>query len=105
MSLVEVKDLLRIFKNADDDMISRLSKAVDLVEECAEPRFLKAHFSLDETFTLSGLTLAGEDIKRHLKGCEEVYVGVCTLGANVDRLLEKLKITDLSTAYLVDIAA
>ena len=105
MSLVDIKDLLRIFKNADEDMQKRLSKAVDLVLENSDPRFVKANFSLDDTFTLCGIELSGNDIKNHLKGCSEVYVGVCTLGANVDRLLEKLKITDLSTAYLVDIAA
>lgn len=105
MSLVTVEELLRIFKNADDDMRKRLSRAVRLVEENADPRFVKASFTFDDSFALGGVTLAGKDIKKHLEGCSEVFVGVCTLGAGIDRLIERLKVTDLSAAYLLDIAA
>ena len=86
-------------------MINRISRAVDLVNDFSSPRFIKASFPLDDTFVIGGVALSGNDIKNHLKDCVEVYVGVCSLGEGIDRLIERLKITDLSSAYLVDIAA
>ena len=54
---------------------------------------------------MRGFVPAGKDIKKHLSGSEIVIVGACTLGADVDRLIERTKIIDLATAYLVDQAA
>ena len=103
MNLFE--QMTRIYKGADEDMQARIRRAVAAVEENAACNYLAAHFLYTDEGVLGGFTLPGQDIRRHLAGCKEVYSVVCTLGAGIDRLLDKLKITDLSAAYLVDVAA
>ena len=104
MKLVGEEDLIKFYKGADNDMSARISRAVSLIEEVSAPRSLLSRFDFDGE-RIGSVLLSGNDVKRHLKGCSEVYVGVCTLGIGVDRLLEKLNVTDLSIAYLADIAA
>lgn len=105
MSLVNKEDLLKLYKGADEEMQSKISRAVDLVEKTLSANDVLAEFDVGKDLILGDLVPTGKDIKEHLKGCFKVFIGVCTLGVEIDKLIERLKITDLSTAYLVDIAA
>ena len=46
--------------------------------------------------------LAGEDIKRHLKGCTRVVLLCATLGAEVDRLIRIMQVRDMARAVVLD---
>lgn len=51
------------------------------------------------------LEFEGKDIARLLEGSDAVYYFCATIGADTDRLIESLKLTDLTLAYAVDLCA
>lgn len=105
IGVVTTDQILRLYPHADEALRERVRRAVDLVNEAAAPNALQAHFDLGADFTIGGFVPAGKDIRRHLAGATSVVVGVCTLGAGIDRLIETLQMSDLSLAYVVDVAA
>lgn len=46
--------------------------------------------------------LAGEDIRRHLRGCRQAVLFGATLGAAVDKLLRVAQIRDMAEAVVLD---
>ena len=51
------------------------------------------------------MTLPGEDICRHLAGCDSMYLLCATLGASVDREIRRAERTSMLTALALDAAA
>lgn len=47
----------------------------------------------------------GNDLKRHLLGCDEVIVMAATLGSEVDALLRRMELTDIALAATTDAMA
>lgn len=105
MNWVTREDVSTFFKGADEDLCTKIDTAVDMVNAQALPRFVTASFFVGEELTFGGFTPSGEDVKKHLRGCGRIYVAVCTIGAEIDKLIERTKLTDLSLAYVVDISA
>ena len=105
MSWVTKEDVSVFFKGADEDLCAKINTAVEMVNAQASPRSVTASFFVGEELILGDFIPSGEDVKKHLHGCERVFVAVCTIGAEIDKLIERLKLTDLSLAYVVDIAA
>ena len=103
--IVPTQQLAGLYPNADDGMRQRIADAANLVNTQAVPQSVTAHFEVDDSLAMRGYIPSGQDIRRHLAGCREIAVCACTLGAQIDRLLERMKLTDLSLAYLVDQAA
>lgn len=103
--LVSAAQIAALYPNADEAMQLRIERAVEMVNQNAVPRSMQAHYEVDDTLDINGFVPRGQDIRRHLAGATQVIVGVCTIGAAIDRVLERLKVGDLATAYLVDVAA
>ena len=49
-----------------------------------------------------GLTLRGEDISRHLSGCKEVILLAATLGSEVDAILRRTQLADMTRAVVLN---
>ncbi len=49
-----------------------------------------------------GMLLKGNDIKKHLEGCDRVIIFAATLGADADRLIRTAEITDMAYAVVLD---
>ena len=49
--------------------------------------------------------LTGSDLTRHLHGCDEVLLLAATLGAEVDKLLRRMELTDIALAAAADALA
>lgn len=47
----------------------------------------------------------GQDLTRHLQGCDEVLLLAATLGSEVDRMLRRLELTDIALAATADAMA
>ena len=47
----------------------------------------------------------GSDLTRHLQGCDEVLLLAATLGAEVDKLLRRMELTDIALAAAADALA
>lgn len=103
--VVTVEQILRLYPRADEALEERVRQAVDLVNKTATPYSLLAHFDLGENCEIGDFCPAGKDIRRHLAGATSAMVGVCTLGAAIDRLIDTLEVSDLALAYVVDLAA
>ena len=103
--VVSTDQILRLYPQADEVLCERIRQAVDLVNRTAFPNALQAHFDVVGDLQIGGFSPAGKDIRRHLAGATAVVVGVCTLGAAIDRLIETLEVSDLALAYVVDLAA
>lgn len=83
--------------------------------EVVSPRFVYTVFGLDikieiglgERVSVCGtaLTLAGESIREHLKGCGKCVLMAATLGAGVDSLIRELESTAMEKAFVTDALA
>lgn len=97
-------------------------KAVDertaaLVDECekklisaAKPRFVSRVFNIireGERLFLgeNGAELLGNDVKRHLNGCEKAAVVCSTLSADTDKFLKKQELADALEGLISDALA
>lgn len=47
----------------------------------------------------------GNSIKKHLKNCDHCYMMIATLGFNIDKLIDKYQISDMTSSYIADKAA
>jgi hypothetical protein len=59
----------------------------------------------DGQLTGAALTLAGEDIHRHLEGCFRAVLMAATLGPDVETLLLRSEVTDMARAVVLDSVA
>lgn len=83
-------------------------EAERLCLDAARPKCAVKAFGYDpEKCTLAGTNVAfgGEDIKKHLCGCDKVYLVAVTLGLEVDRLTAKLMRENAALGVAVDSAA
>lgn len=78
-----------------------LDKAEQLVLSVAAPRAVYRHLPR----TVLPLDSCGTDLTRHLQGCGEVMLLAATLGAEVDKLLRRLELTDIAMAAAADALA
>ena len=81
-------------------------RAVGQLFRIARPKAVWRRFRL-EGMSLAGTSyeLEGEDIRRHLAGCGEVILMAATMGHEVEQLLLRSQIRDLSQALVLDCCA
>ena len=91
----------------DGTMLEKLDGAAKRCLGIAEPRSVMRRFALNEDLSLgeTGFRLEGEDIKKHLAGCREVYLIAATIGLAAERELAKLSAVSMEQALLFDTAA
>lgn len=103
-------EYLARFLGKGDDALVLAKKAVEEVSNAAKCRCVEATARLiredGELFAENTvLRLKGNDIAELLKDCDAVYFFCATIGSEVDRLIERLKLTDLTLAYATDLCA
>ena len=78
-----------------------LQKAEELLRASAQPR------AVWRELPLKALPLAesGQDLTRHLQGCEAMLLLAATLGSGVDSLLRRLELSDIALATAADAMA
>lgn len=108
------KEALRYMGQADSDCDDRLSI---LMEQCEKrllsvirPRYLYQCFDIKENdegihVENTSLTLVGNDIKRHLKGCTKAVLLCTTLSAEADRVIRIAGLKDMLEALTLDCLA
>ena len=75
-----------------------LQKAEDALRTAATPRGVWKQLPL----TALPLQNAGNDIARHLRGCDAMVLMAVTLGSGADTLMRRLELTDIALAAVVD---
>jgi len=84
-----------------------LDRLEPLVRERIRPKYVYRKTAVNFTengLFLNGLNapLAGEDIKKHLSGCQEAVVLAVTLSAEADKFIRQTAVTDMAEALAVD---
>lgn len=108
---IEKNELLRYLgwngQEIDETLQNKLDEAAKRCLAAAEPRSVAVRLALNEDFTLgnTGFRLEGEDIKKHLAGCREVYLMAMTIGLGAERELMRLSAKSANEALLFDTAA
>lgn len=87
----------------DEETRARVCRADAAVRRAAQPRYAARRLPISDP-ALDGL-FAGVDIARHLKGCFACVLLGVTLGAEVDALLRRRSVADLTDAVLLDACA
>ena len=89
-------------------------KVQELLDECeevllsiAKPRFVYKVFDIESVqggvkVLNTNLVMPGNAIKDHLEDCEKVVLMGVTISMDVDRLLRKTQVNDMSRALIVD---
>ena len=71
---------------------------------CARPRSVWRRFPLalgEGRVETAGLQVESLHLRRHLEGCTAVCLFAATLGPEVDRLLHRASVTDVSRAVMI----
>lgn len=109
---INKKELLRYLRynnqKIDENLDKKIDKAIEICLEYASPKNIVKKYKLDrENKKLEGTTfvLKGEDIWKHLDGCDEVYLFAATIGFGVEKQIARYFIEDKTLAILLDSAA
>ena len=104
LSRINRGEALRYLGGSGIGIDESTEKLLDLCEQqllkAINAKFLYKKIALEN----SGL-IVGEDIKEHLRGCDEAYLMCATLGAEVDRLIRTASVTDMARAVVLDAMA
>ena len=101
---VPLEDALKLFQEGTalvDTCGKLLDKAEQTVLTAAAPRAVYRRLPR----TALPLENCGSDLTRHLQGCDEVLLLAATLGAEVDKLLRRMELTDIALAAAADALA
>lgn len=74
----------------------------------ARPKAVWRRFPLalgEKSALLAGMELESAHLRRHLEGCAGVYLFAATLGVEVDRLIHRAGVTDVSRAVMFQACA
>ncbi len=98
---IDINEVLRYMGHAGTDAaITQIAQdAIDHLLNVIQPRFRYVRLPLHV------IQLPGLDIRRHLAGCDAMYLLCATLGAAVDREIRRAERTSMLTALALDAAA
>lgn len=93
-----------------------LTDIEELLDSCEKellsvikPRYCYRIFDIDimDSVVLKDCTLrlTGKDIREHLKDCNKAVIFAATLSSDVDRLINRYKIKDMTSALILDCMA
>ena len=90
------------------ELDAKIDQAIAICEKLVQPRSVVKRFRVDkETKLVEGTTLKldGEDIWKHIEGCDEIYLLCGTIGFNVEKEIAKNFVKDKTLAIILDSAA
>lgn len=108
LDLEEIKRYLKYDDVGLDEVTkANIDKAITLVKEIARPKYVMNYFPLtiyNNKLHLENSIISweSESLVNHLKDCHGVILLLATLGLELDKLIKKLEITDITLAYVVN---
>ncbi|MBQ7835156.1 MAG: 5-methyltetrahydrofolate--homocysteine methyltransferase [Ruminiclostridium sp.] len=82
----------------DEQTLTLLLKAEKELLSSAQPAFCWRVMDKSECISI----LTGNDIQKHLSGCEKIILFAATLGANADRVIRTAEISNMAYALIAD---
>ncbi len=111
---IDKKEMLRYAGHKGDIVPANIDKAADEVlagcKAAVTPRSVVRRFGITEVtggvqITGTDLVLQGDDIKKHLSGCDECYIICVTAGIGADGFIRTMMAVDTVHGLLADGAA
>jgi hypothetical protein len=89
---------------APDALCADLARCEGLLLQTARPRVLWRLFDLLPDGTLAGTDYrpGGQDIRNHLRSCDQVVLMAATLGAEAEALIRRAQKRDMADAVILD---
>lgn len=101
LSALNREECIRYLGGAKVQMNSKMEALLDICEreilETAEPKYLYREIPAD-----CSEFLKGNDIVRHLSGCDRSVIMCATVGIAVDNLIRKTQLIDMAKAVVLD---
>ncbi|MCD8382549.1 MAG: vitamin B12 dependent methionine synthase, activation domain protein [Clostridiales bacterium] len=89
-----------------EELLRAVREGIALIAETARPRQIWRLFDLEGAHPVgTSVTFQGEDIRRHLQGCDQVILMAATLGPDVETLLLRAEVRDMAQALVLDCCA
>ncbi len=93
----------------DEQTLELIHSSMEELKKISEVRFVyrifEISFANENELTLGKMEIQSEKLYKNLQGCEKAAVFGITLGAEVDRLLKKYSIMDMSKAVVLQACA
>lgn len=89
----------------DENVARLLDKYEPIVRENLRPAYVYRQGDVERTeneLKICGISLLGNDIRRHLDGCEKAIILGATVSAEADKLIRQTSVTDMAAALAVD---
>lgn len=111
---IDKNEVLRYmgYKNQEIDEIldKKIDSCIDRIKRDAKPRYTMAEYDIENVeegilVSKSTFILKGNDIKRHLKGCNKVILLAATLGGEVDKVIKLNERICLEDGIILDTCA
>lgn len=105
---VNVSEALRYLGYGSNEPEQNMKELLSLCEKelinSARPAYVFNIFNLNEECKLKGCSfeLEGNEIKKHLSGCEKAILMCVTLSADVDRLIRMKQVGNMAQATIID---
>lgn len=98
---LDINEVLRYMGHGGSDtvIVETAQTAIDRLLTIVQPRY---HYV---RLPISAMELPGLDIRRHLAGCDGMYLLCVTLGAAVDREIRRVERSSMLDALALDAAA
>ncbi len=100
MNLKEIMSFLKI-----DKMTSEIEQKINIAWQNVDINAVKRYHAVPFSVSEPPFMLIGDDIVNHLKGCNNFYLFVATLGSSIDALIKKTQLTSMSDAVILDAVA
>lgn len=107
ISKAEAARYMGVKGEPDSAVAELLDRAEKQVRETLRPKYV--YLETDMTVTDGGVLLSamsepmtGEDIKRHMKGCNKAVLLAATLSQEADKLIRQAAVTDMAYSLALD---
>lgn len=95
-------------RTSDAQTLAMAEQALDILQKSVRPRSIWKIYPLRHTeqcVFIGGIPLEGDDIRRHLQGCEAAAIMAATLSVSAEVTLRRLVAEDMALALVADAAA
>lgn len=92
----------------DKELDELITKAITICKDNLKLKHVVKRFKVNHAkkeVVDAEIQLSGEDIWKHIKGCDEIYLMAATIGFEVERLVARYMVENKTLAVILDSAA
>ncbi len=90
--------------DADDRTKGVIEECISEIMAVIEPRYTYDTFPIEWKeggLSFAGIDVTSEDLTKNLEGCDSVVMLAVTIGHDVDKLIRRAEVSDMSKAYIL----